>query len=60
MGENPREYYWGHSAYFHDPDGNLVELTEEYLKDGRLFHSGKPPFIEFKVSGKINTSYSDI
>ncbi len=23
----PRDYYWGRSAYLHDPDGRLVELT---------------------------------
>jgi catechol 2,3-dioxygenase-like lactoylglutathione lyase family enzyme len=24
----PRDYYWGRSAYLRDPDGNLIELTE--------------------------------
>ena len=24
----PRDYYWGRSAYLRDPDGHLVELTQ--------------------------------
>ncbi len=25
----PREYYWGRSAYLRDPDGQLIELNEK-------------------------------
>lgn len=25
----PRDYYWGRSAYLRDPDGHLIELTQE-------------------------------
>lgn len=25
----PRDYYWGRSAYLRDPDGHLIELTNE-------------------------------
>jgi catechol 2,3-dioxygenase-like lactoylglutathione lyase family enzyme len=25
----PKDYYWGRSAYLRDPDGNLLELTQE-------------------------------
>ncbi len=28
----PRDYYWGRSAYLRDPDGNLIELTQETQK----------------------------
>jgi catechol 2,3-dioxygenase-like lactoylglutathione lyase family enzyme len=24
----PRDYYWGRSAYLRDPDGHLIELSE--------------------------------
>ena len=24
----PQDYYWGRSAYLHDPDGHLVELAQ--------------------------------
>jgi len=24
----PRDYYWGRSAYLRDPDGHLIELTQ--------------------------------
>lgn len=24
----PNDYYWGRSAYFRDPDGQLIELTQ--------------------------------
>lgn len=26
--EEPKEYYWGKSAYLRDPDGHLIELAE--------------------------------
>jgi catechol-2,3-dioxygenase len=25
----PKDFYWGRSAYVHDPDGRIVELTQE-------------------------------
>lgn len=25
----PKDYYWGRSAYLRDPDGNLIEITQE-------------------------------
>ncbi len=25
----PNDYYWGRSAYLRDPDGNLLEVTQE-------------------------------
>ena len=25
----PKDYYWGRSAYLRDPDGNLIEITRE-------------------------------
>ncbi|KAA0256149.1 MAG: hypothetical protein EDM79_20370 [Chloroflexi bacterium] len=25
----PKDYYWGHSAYLRDPDGQLIEITQE-------------------------------
>jgi catechol 2,3-dioxygenase-like lactoylglutathione lyase family enzyme len=25
----PRDYYWGRSAYLRDPDGHLIELSEK-------------------------------
>lgn len=25
----PQDYYWGRSAYLRDPDGHLVEITNE-------------------------------
>lgn len=28
----PRDYYWGRSAYLRDPDGHLMELIESKVK----------------------------
>lgn len=25
----PKDYYWGRSAYLRDPDGQLIEITQE-------------------------------
>jgi len=30
----PNDYYWGRSAYLHDPDGHLIELIQASEDEG--------------------------